>query len=497
MVLAPPVPFYRAAAVGAIDRFAIERLGIPGYALMCRAGRAAFDHGRLRWPAVRRWVCVCGAGNNAGDGYVVARLARESGDAAVVLTLSDPTRLHGDAALARNDALRAGVTEQSFADADLDTDAVLVDAMLGTGLGRALEGTWREAALALAARRHRVLALDLPSGLDADTGKVWGAAVAASLTVTFIAMKPGLLTGRAAEHVGRLVLAPLDVPAAARDSEGSAGQWYRGQAGAEALAPRAACAHKGRFGHVLVVGGDHGMGGAVRLAATAAARCGSGLTSVATRERHAAVLPAAQPELMAQSVESVAALEPLLDRASVVAVGPGLGRHAWGQAMLERVLQEAKPLVLDADALNLLGNRAAPAPGWILTPHPGEASRLLGVAVADIEADRIGAAKAIAVQYRATVVLKGAGTVIASPDGQICITTTGNPGMASGGMGDVLTGVIAALRAQGLSGHLAATHGAWMHGAAADMAAADQPRGLLAGDLLPMLRRLANPGVGA
>ncbi len=247
---------------------------------------------------------------------------------------------------------------------------------------------------------------------------------------------------------------------------------------------------KGHFGHVLVVGGDFCMSGAARLAGEAAARAGAGLVSVATHAEHAAIISAAVPELMCHGVEDSASLMPLLRRASVVAIGPGLGKSPWAQALLGVMLQSDLPMVVDADALNLLAIEPAKKDNWILTPHPGEAARLLGQTVEEVQSDRTAAAIELQKKYGGVVVLKGAGTVVVDSEEVIGICGEGNPGMASGGMGDVLTGVIAGLLAQGLSLSQAARLGVCLHARAGDSAAEEGQRGLLASDLFPFIRRL-------
>jgi hydroxyethylthiazole kinase-like uncharacterized protein yjeF len=247
---------------------------------------------------------------------------------------------------------------------------------------------------------------------------------------------------------------------------------------------------KGHFGHVLVVGGESGMSGAARLAGEAAARTGAGLVSVATRTEHAAIISAAVPELMCHGVEDRESLLPLLHRASVVAVGPGLGQSDWAQSLFGVLLQGKLPMVVDADALNLLGIDPLKRDNWILTPHPGEAARLLGQTVEEIQSDRTGSATQLQKKYGGVVVLKGAGTVVVNSEGVVGICGEGNPGMATGGMGDVLTGVIAGLLAQGISLSQAAQLGVCLHARAGDLAAADGEKGLLASDLFPFIRRL-------
>jgi NAD(P)H-hydrate epimerase len=329
----------------------------------------------------------------------------------------------------------------------------------------------------------------VPSGLDADTGQIPGVAVRADRTVSFIAAKRGLHTGRAANVAGTLELDVLGLPESLwRDTAPDAQLLV-----AAHLPPRPRDANKGTNGHVLAIGGEHGMAGAIRLSGEAALRAGAGLVSVATRAEHLLALNAARPELMAHGVDGPQTLEPLLARASVLAVGPGLGQGAWSHALWLTALDSGKPLVLDADGLNLLAREprrfAQPA---VLTPHPGEAARLLGGTVAGVEADRFAAVRALADRFHAVVVLKGSGSLIADADGRLGVCPWGNPGMATGGMGDLLTGIVAALLAQGCDAWLAACLGVGLHARAGDCAARQGERGLLATDLLAPLRALGN-----
>jgi NAD(P)H-hydrate epimerase len=315
----------------------------------------------------------------------------------------------------------------------------------------------------------------------------------ATLTVQFIVAHAGLHTGAALNHVGATALATLEVPAAAFDGCAAQAQAWTDAALAARLAPRRRDSHKGDSGHVLCIGGNLGSGGAVMLAAESALRSGAGLVSVATRDAHVAPLLARCPEAMTHAVEDGAALAPLLRKASVVALGPGLGQDEWAQGLWRLALAAELPSVIDADALNLLAQAPRALPNAVLTPHPGEAGRLLGIATAEVQRDRFAAAAALAERYQAVVVLKGAGSIVAAPGRVPRVIAAGNPGMAVGGMGDLLTGVIAALRAQGLAASEAASVGALLHAAAGDRAAAAGQRGLLPSDLLPALRHLANP----
>ncbi|MEJ2645515.1 MAG: NAD(P)H-hydrate dehydratase [Gammaproteobacteria bacterium] len=485
-------PLYRAEQVRELDRIAIQEQGIDGYELMCRAGAAAFAALRKRWPDAQRLTVLCGPGNNGGDGYVIAGLAREAGLAVTVRHFADPQKLKGAARQAWDSLGQAGV-EASEGGGDLPGDVdVVVDAMLGTGLQRAVEGAMGDAIDALNAGRVPVLAVDIPSGLSADTGNPFGRAVHAALTVTFIGRKRGLYTGSAPDYTGEVVFDDLQVPAAVYGRVARDGELLCTAPLGPLNDPRPRTAHKGHNGHVLVVGGDQGTVGAVRMAGEAALRVGAGLVSVATRAAHATLLAAVRPELMAQGVERPADLAPLLERATVVAIGPGLGQGNWGRQMFQTVLASGRPLVVDADALNLLAKAPRMLDSWVLTPHPGEAGRLLGGGAREVQADRFAALGRLVARFGGTCVLKGAGTLIGDADGSVSVCTRGNPGMASGGMGDVLTGIIAGLCAQGLALPAAARAGVCVHGAAGDRAARAGERGLLASDLIRELRAELN-----
>lgn len=483
---------YTVAQVRALDRHAIEELGIPGYELMRRAAAAAFAGLRRCWPQAQRITVYCGPGNNGGDGFLLALLAREAGLDAAVFALADAREDSGDASRARKACEQGGVTVRHWAEGDPLPDAdVHVDALYGTGLDRPPQAAAANLIGCINASGMPVLALDVPSGLNADTGHCPGAAVRADLTVTFIAAKRGLRTGQAAACTGRVELATLGLP----ESLWQASLPDAHLLEAAGLPPRSRDAHKGRNGHVLAIGGDHGTAGAVRLCGEAALRGGAGLVSVATRPEHLMALNAARPELMAHAVNGPQALEPLLARASVLAVGPGLGQGAWGHALWLTALDSGLPLVLDADGLNLLA--AEPrhfdvARQVVLTPHPGEAARLLCCPVGEIERDRFAAARALAQRFGTVAVLKGAGSLVATADGRLDVCPWGNPGMASGGMGDLLTGLVAALLAQGCTAWDAARLGVGLHARAGDSAARGGERGLLASDLLAPLRRLLN-----
>ncbi len=487
-----PENLFAAAQVRELDRRAIEQGGIPARELMQRAGEAAWAVAQPQWPSAGRVLVLCGAGNNAGDGYVVAELALRQGRQVVVLTLDESSRLPSVAAEMRERFLKAGGAEQSFS-GKLPQADLIVDALLGTGLDRPLGGDWLAAVQAINASGVPVLALDIPSGLHADTGAEMGAAVHATVTVSFIAFKAGLFTGAGPECCGLLRFDGLKVPEALYAGVAPRALRLRssGMRGLS-LPRRRRDSHKGGFGHVLVVGGDHGMGGAVRLSAEAALRCGAGLVTVATRAEHVSGLLAGLPEAMVRGVESPEDLLPLLAGASVVAIGPGLGQGVWGQSLCQQALASSLPLVADADALNLLAVAPRKRADWILTPHPGEAARLWGTDTAAVQHDRYAAVEHLSRRFGAVTVLKGSGSLIAAPGETTAVCTAGNPGMAAPGMGDVLTGVIAALVAQGLPLADAARMGVYVHASAGDLAARQGERGLMARDLMEPLHRLVN-----
>jgi len=489
------LPLYTAAQVRELDRLAIDKAGIPGYTLMTRAGEACWQALGCNWPGARRVSVVCGTGNNGGDGYVVARLALAAGLQVQLLQLGDAAHIRGDAERARQDFLAAGGRVTAFGQAVLDTPDVIVDAMLGTGLERQLAGGWLDAALAINGAGCPVLAVDVPTGLLADSGHVPGEAVRANVTVTFIGRKRGLFTGLGPDYAGEVCFDDLGLPADVFARVPAAVLLHAEPPLAALGKPRQRAAHKGNFGHVLVIGGGPGMAGAVRLAGEAALRTGAGLVSLATHPEHATVVAAACPELISHPVADARQLRSLLARAGVVVIGPGLGKSGWAKALLACVLDAPQPLVVDADALNLLAADASRRDNWVLTPHPGEAGRLLQQSTAAVQADRFAAARALQQRYAGCVVLKGAGSIIDSEAGPVAVCSAGNPGMATAGMGDVLSGVIGGLLAQGMPLAGAALAGVCLHACAGDRAAQRGERGLLARDVIAELRPLLNPGI--
>jgi hydroxyethylthiazole kinase-like uncharacterized protein yjeF len=493
-----PTAIYSAAQVRALDAYEIEKRRVPGYALMTRAAEAALLALRARWPQARRLAVVCGGGNNGGDGYVLARLARAAGHEVLVLAATPPDKLGGDARRAQVDWLAAGGAAHPFAPDGLSGSDVIVDALLGTGFRGPVRPDTLTIIRAINAVKRPVFALDIPSGLDADSGVLHEAAVRADVTLTFVGYKSGLFLGAGPGHVGTLLLDELGiVPPALAQFEPLLRRIDESELAA-ALPPRARDAHKGTSGRVLVIGGGAGMPGALRLAGEAALRTGAGLVTVAGHPENIGAVTGGRPELIYLPLEAGANLEAALDAADVVAIGPGLGQTSWSQGLWGRVLRLAgKPVVVDADALNLLSRAPVKLPAeWMITPHPGEAGRLLGTDAAAVQADRLGAVRELRSRYGAIAVLKGAGTLIASgaagaPELHLC--DRGNPGMATAGTGDVLTGVITGLRAQLRDSTLAARLGVLVHALAGDSAAQGGQRGLMASDLLGELRGWVNP----
>ncbi|MDX1696534.1 MAG: NAD(P)H-hydrate dehydratase [Ketobacteraceae bacterium] len=493
-----PASLYTAEQTRELDSTAVVE-GIAGFDLMSRAGRVAFDVMKEKWPGAKRVTIFCGGGNNGGDGYIIASLARQSGMSVTLIQMSDPSRLKGDALLAFGQA-RADQVDMKPFDRNMGIDAdVVVDAMLGTGLSGEVRDPYASAIQLINHAGLPALAVDIPSGLCSDTGVSLGVTLQASVTVTFIGMKQGLLTGQAPRFCGELIFGGLAVPWSVYEQVPVSAEliqpsWVRQQ-----LPARPRDAHKGLFGHLLVIGGDLGMGGAVAMAAEAAGRCGAGLVSVITRSEHVPAILSRRPECMVLGCDEGSNIEQAIEKATAIVAGPGIGRGRWAAFLLEQALASEVSVVLDADGLNYLAALAEQSPdaarrgNWILTPHPGEAARLLQSDSRSVQQDRFRAVTRLCERFDGTVLLKGAGTLIKSPECLTRISDTGNPGMASGGMGDVLSGVIGALVAQGMSLHDAASAGAWIHGAAADRnAALTGERGMLATDLMPHLQALVN-----
>jgi NAD(P)H-hydrate epimerase len=493
-----PTAIYAASQVRALDAFETEKRRVPGFTLMTRAAEGALKLLRGRWPQAKRVAVVCGAGNNGGDGYVLARLAQSAGLEALVLAATPPDRLGGDARRAQEEWLAAGGHAHPFVADALSGCDVIVDGLLGIGLEGAPRPETLAVIRAINAARRPVLALDIPSGVDADSGVVHEAAVRADITLSFVGLKSGLFLGAGPEYAGVVLLDDLGVVAPALPQFAPLLRRIDEAEIAASLPRRPRAAHKGTSGRVLVVGGGGGMPGALRLAGTAALRVGAGLVSVAGAPENLGPVTAANPELIYLPMSPATTIDESMRGADVLAIGPGLGQGDWARRLWAQARTvPGVPAIVDADALNLLA--ASPVklpPDWIITPHPGEAARLLGVQVPEVQRDRLAAVRELVARYGAVAVLKGAGTLVASAlDGgtEVFICERGNPGMATAGMGDVLTGVIAGLRAQIPDSARAARVGVLVHALAGDSAAQGGQRGLLASDVLAELRGWVNP----
>jgi hydroxyethylthiazole kinase-like uncharacterized protein yjeF len=472
---------YTSAQAKMLDLQAMEIDKLKDGELMERAGEAAYRHLWFLWPRAHRITVVCGPGNNGGDGYVLARKLLEAGRSTNVISLGNLEKQSGDALNARKTYQDAGGDIRTYEGGELNNTDLVVDALLGIGSERKLQGRFAEVVSAMNRSHAPIFALDQPSGIDTDRGTILGIAVKADATLTFIGVKRGLLTSQAVDFVGQLYLADLDVSSRARNQV-EVDAYRLNERVCRTLVPsRKRNTHKGEHGKLVVIGGTAGMTGAVQMAGFSALRCGAGLVRIASRGEFFS----AHPELMVTHVRSASDLDDLLESSNVIAIGPGLGRDEGAQQFLGKVLDFRKKnqrLVLDADALACLGDQSIVLYGAVLTPHPGEASMLLSCSVNDVQQDRFAAAQEIARRYSCTCVLKGAGTVVSDGENAF-LSVYGGPEMASAGTGDVLTGIIAALLGQGLETLDAANLGVFLHGMAGERVAYRYGVGLMASDL--------------
>ena len=467
------------------------------YPLMEKAGKAAFETLKSHWPEARKVLVLAGPGNNGGDGFIVARLATKQRFKTTLCNFCEPEKIKGDAKIAYDSLPTTGLRRLEWASVDLSEYDLVIDAMLGTGVKGTLRSPYDQVITKLNQSPVPVLAIDIPSGLEADTGNAANGAVEAELTVTFIGNKRGLYTGDAANYRGKVILASLGIPEqcfAHHEFNVIAENWRSLR---KKIKPRKLSSHKGEHGHCVIVGGSQGMTGAALLASTAALRSGAGLTS-ALIESGAESLVASHPEVMAKNqVLPDDSCLALFEKATCLIIGPGLGQGERGSQWMSYLQRHGteKFKVFDADALNWLSLNPDVDEKRILTPHPGEAGRLLGISSQEVNQDRFSAAQKIVDKYGGVCVLKGAGTIISDSRGINIVCPVGNPGMATGGMGDVLSGIIGSLIAQGHSLLEAASLGVCVHGEAADKAAGTslRYRGLLASDLFKHLPVLLNP----
>ncbi|MCX4027597.1 NAD(P)H-hydrate dehydratase [Endozoicomonas sp. SM1973] len=493
---------YTAEQVRQLDYNAIHQQGIAGYTLMERAGKATF---RLLRQYCEQWFgkesfhlqVLCGSGNNAGDGFIVAGLAKQKGIEVEVIAVGDPGKLKGDALTAYQWCQAQSVSITPWQENLQLTADVFVDALLGTGLKGPVRETYASVIEQLNSTYKPVIAVDIPSGLCADTGTVLGVAVKARSTITFIGRKRGLYTHHGCELTGEVHFADLAVPELVYHTTPCNSYLLDPSRYLTCLPERYKNSHKGAFGHLVLIGGDHSMGGAITMAAEAALHAGVGLVSVVTRPEQVGGLQARCPEIMVIGCDNPGQIPRLLIGKSALVIGPGLGQSRWSRECLLAAIDSGLPLVLDADGLNLLAVEPTlleqKKSDWLLTPHPGEAARLLGVSSQQIQQNRFASVEQLASQYQSTAVLKGAGSLVCAK-GLIQLANVGNPGMAVGGMGDVLSGLLGALIAQGLSTAEAAGLGTWLHSYSADQLVklVGGYFGLRATELIPLIRKQIN-----
>jgi ADP-dependent NAD(P)H-hydrate dehydratase / NAD(P)H-hydrate epimerase len=488
----PKNALYRCEQIRACEQQAVSLYQLDENVLMSRAGSEAFSLITELYPQIRHLAIYCGSGNNAGDGYVIARLAHEQGLVVTVYQCKAIADLPHAAQYAALMALDAGVECQP-ADEPLDADVeLIIDALLGIGLKGSVHGVIASAINQINESNLPVIALDIPSGLNADTGKVENFCIKANTTLTFIAPKSGLYTADGPDYCGDIYCCSLQLDACALHVSPAA-QLLSPSNLALPLITRKKNSHKGNYGHVLVIGGGPGMPGASSLAAKAAMRTGAGAVSIATWPDHARSALSIIPEAMVSGVKTAKDLMPLLADATVCIIGPGLGESDWAITLFLTAIASQLPMVIDASALRLLADNPQLDDNWILTPHPGEAASLLSCSTDAIQKDRYQAATNIQKRYGGVVVLKGAGTIIQTAEKNTFVCPKGNPAMASAGMGDVLSGIIAGLCAQGFSLSDAASCGVWAHALAGDLRAKEWGgAGLLASDLFDVLPRVLN-----
>jgi ADP-dependent NAD(P)H-hydrate dehydratase / NAD(P)H-hydrate epimerase len=485
-------PIYQIGQIRRIEALA-EKEGCSGEQLMQRAGKAAFELMRARFPGQENIICVCGSGNNGGDGYVLARLAKEAGLAVRVIHVGEAGKMQGAALAARKAAEGTGIPISSLHDASkLPPCDLVIDAVCGIGVTEPLHGEPLLAVQQMAQSSAPILAIDIPSGINANTGEILGAAPSAAATITFLGLKLGLLTGAGIACAGEVAVDLLDIPPFIYDEVQPVAERLSLSSFMNYLKPRPRDWHKGLSGHLLIVGGDEGYSGAPRMAAMAALRTGAGLVSVATHPANAAMMNAACPEIMCHAISRPDQLIPLMQRADCIVLGPGLGQTEWSHQLWDRAVRTTGPLLIDADGLNLLAQQPHQQNNWVLTPHPGEAARLLQKPTGAVQRDRLTALHALIKRYGGVIALKGAGTLVGSANSMAGVCDAGNPGMATAGMGDILSGVIGSLIVQQVPLADAAKLGVLLHALAGDLEAEEGERGMMATDLLPFLRYLSN-----
>lgn len=486
---------YSVAQIRELEKLAQEKYAFSEETLMQKAAEAALACLVKHWPFAKHIGIICGSGNNGGDGYLLAKLLFERGLDVKIWTVGSIKKLKPAALIAYESCKLLQISIEPLSCEEVLNVEVLIDALCGIGLSGNLKDSYRSAINQMNNTHLPILALDVPSGLNADSGHA-EVCVHAKATVTFLGLKLGLLTGQGLNAAGEITADNLSLPAELFTQVAPIAVKTALNQYTHYLQPRPRDWHKGNAGHVLIIGGDEGMSGAVRLAGESALRSGAGLVTIATHPKHAALLNLTRPELMCKGIDPSSDLKSLLKRADVVVIGPGLGSSSWAAKLLQLVLSTDLPLIVDADALNLIAQeKQITRKNWILTPHPGEAARLLKQDIQTIQDDRIAAVQQLQTKFHGVAVLKGAGSLVASDDAPLALCTAGNPGMATAGMGDVLSGILGAFVAQGYPLADAAKLGVYVHARAGDLCLDEGERGMCALDLLPHVRALINSKV--
>jgi len=475
---------------------AAKLAGVSLYTLMERAGAEVFSVLRKCYSGASKLLVLAGKGNNGGDAYVVAALAAKQGMQVTVCEFASEGRWSEDTTQARNQWLKTPGRTLLWSEVKLNHYDVIVDGLLGTGITGDVKAPYSDIIHRINNSMLPVIAIDVPSGLHADSGAVCGVAIQAQHTVTFVGIKAGLVTGQGKEYAGELHFESLGIGDEFQRLAHTKGRVFDFRQ-LRSLPKRSLYSHKGTYGKLLCIGGNKGMPGSIRMTAEAAMRCGAGLVKVFCHPDNVAMVASGRPELMIESAEEK--LIEALHWCSSIVIGPGLGANDWAirllKLTLDHALEKHKAIVLDADALNLYSrNRKLILPKHltIITPHPAEAARVLQSSVAEVEKNRYGAVRELSNQFDCVALLKGPGSLVAS-QGNLWVCKNGNPGMATAGMGDVLSGVLGALLAQGMGLRLSAVYGMCLHSYAADLASAELgERGLLSSDLFPWLRKLVN-----
>jgi len=487
---------YQASEIKKIEQQAAKSSGYAMYQLMEKAGTASWQYLQKHWPEAEKITVICGKGNNAGDGFVLSRIAEAEGKTVQVLCVESKVDYKGDALIAYQTMIKQGIEPQIFQSSLLAEQDLIVDAILGTGLKGPLRENFHQVIDVVNAFADKlpIFSIDIPSGLESDTGFINPTAVRATRTLTFIGLKSGMLTGHARDRCGLIDLDRLGIDEKAHQKFQAVAWVDDADALIDNLPKRSKVSHKGDYGHLLLIGGDYGFGGAILMSAIAAARCGAGMLTILTRDAHVAPILTQCPEAMIRSVTGAddPALTKILDNVDAVVIGPGLGQEEWGVSLFDEICKTQLPLLIDADALNILSTQNKVNSRWVMTPHPGEASRLLDKDTSTIQQNRYQAATLLQNKYSGVVVLKGAGTLITDDNQATTVCSEGNPGMATAGMGDILSGIIGSLLAQGLESSLAARTGVALHSRAGDLAAMNGQKGLMATDLVNPLRLLVN-----